>query len=267
MSRRFSTYFQSYLFWGAWLLGLVLVGCSPKKHLIPSEGDQGWMEVSRAAQSVYIDSLEQHVQDFQTWQARSKGYLTVTHLNKPSNHEVNLQIRMKTNEIIWISATALMGLEVARIKITPDSIHVVNRMESLYLAESFSSAATWLGPDMDFEGLQQLLAGQGPVSPSLTRWVMMRDSVGMVRLQGGITGTGEMDYDDRYRLRRWKGERLEVLHAYEPGDSTARFPAKSTWAVEGASFELLTTLEYNQIEEDRPLNFPFSIPNGYQPMH
>lgn len=256
-----------YKFLQAVLLCLLLGSCSPKKHLLGTDDGQAWVPVSRAAQLAYKETLLEARANFQTWQARSKGYLTINQGDKQTNHEVNIQIRMKKDEVIWISATALMGLEAGRILITPDSIQVINRMDNLYLAEAFSSASTWLGPDIDFQGLQMLLAGQVPTDISFPDWRQSLDSIGTARFHGGTLGDGEMLYDPHYRLNRWKGERLEVLHAYAEQDSSARYPAKSTWAVVGETFELMTTLSYSQIEENRPLNFPFSIPNGYRRMH
>ena len=48
-------------------------------------------------------------------------------------------LRMRRDSTIWISASALMGIENLRALITQDSVILINRMDQTYLAEPFST--------------------------------------------------------------------------------------------------------------------------------
>ena len=43
---------------------------------------------------------------------------------------LNANIRMQKDSVIWISATALLGIEAVRLLITPDSFKMINRLIS-----------------------------------------------------------------------------------------------------------------------------------------
>ena len=55
------------------------------------------------------------------------------------------QLRMRHDSLVWLSVTAPMGIEVARIKVSTDSVWVINRLEKTYLAEPLDSVAQCLG--------------------------------------------------------------------------------------------------------------------------
>ena len=67
------------------------------------------------------------------------------------------QLRMRNDSIIWLSVTANMGIEVARVKVSTDSVWVVNRVEKTYLAEPIDAVANYLGIPFNIYLLQNLL--------------------------------------------------------------------------------------------------------------
>lgn len=48
------------------------------------------------------------------------------------------QLRMKKDSIIWISVSLPLGLEVIRLKISPDSVYFLNRTEKTFLTENIN---------------------------------------------------------------------------------------------------------------------------------
>jgi hypothetical protein len=67
-------------------------------------------------------------------------------------------IRMKKDSVVWMSLSAL-GIEAARVIITPDSIKMLDRVNSKYFAKGFSSVNSLLKVNVDFDMLQCLLVG------------------------------------------------------------------------------------------------------------
>ncbi len=68
-------------------------------------------------------------------------------------------IRIKHDSLIWISINALLGIEVARVLITPDSLKLLNRINSTYLLGDVKQLSSLLNADFDFYMLQSLLLG------------------------------------------------------------------------------------------------------------
>ena len=70
------------------------------------------------------------------------------------------QLRIKKDETIWVRASSL-GFEVARIKITPDSVFIINRTDKVYIEksiEAFVDGYQFKGMT-PFETLQSVLMG------------------------------------------------------------------------------------------------------------
>lgn len=69
------------------------------------------------------------------------------------------QLRLQKDKAIWISATAFLGIEALRLKITPDSVWMINKLENTYLAESFSDVMRKTGVNLSFSDIQNILVG------------------------------------------------------------------------------------------------------------
>lgn len=71
------------------------------------------------------------------------------------------QLRMKKDEVIWVRASSL-GFEVARIKITPDSVFIINRTDKTYIEqpiENFVKSYYFNTGMTPFEMLQSVIMG------------------------------------------------------------------------------------------------------------
>lgn len=77
--------------------------------------------------------------------------------NSMAVSELSGQLRMRRDSIVWLSVTAAMGVEVARIKVSADSAWVINRIEKTYLAEPLDSLAKRLGMPISLPWVQTML--------------------------------------------------------------------------------------------------------------
>ena len=67
-------------------------------------------------------------------------------------------IRMQKDSLIWIKLKK-MNVEGARVRITPETIEIINRQESSYLKKPFSFLKNEFGLDISFSDLQNLIVG------------------------------------------------------------------------------------------------------------
>lgn len=65
--------------------------------------------------------------------------------NGASFNNLKGQMRMRNDSLIWLSVTATVGVEVARMKISTDSVWVINRLDKSYLAEPLDTLSIQLG--------------------------------------------------------------------------------------------------------------------------
>lgn len=75
--------------------------------------------------------------------------------------DVSGVLRMRRDSAVWISASAMMGMESLRALITQDSIVMVNRMDQTYLTEPLQLVAEKMHLPATLQETQALLLGDG----------------------------------------------------------------------------------------------------------
>jgi len=145
------------LFCGIALL-VVFASCKAKKELLPASlipkimADAPKSDLARTAKIAGIKKMNI---SFNTISMKAKADLIID--NK--SNEVNMNLRIRNNEVIWVSVTALAGLEVARAYITPDSVKIINRLDNVYLKKPFSYIYEFTNERITFQTLQAVLLG------------------------------------------------------------------------------------------------------------
>lgn len=71
----------------------------------------------------------------------------------------NVNLRMFSDSAIWISITPLLGIEMARVLITKDSVKVIDRLDKQYFLGNFDYINKKFNLDIEFAVLQSLLIG------------------------------------------------------------------------------------------------------------
>ena len=79
--------------------------------------------------------------------------------------DVNGLLRVRRDSTIWISVSPMMGIEATRIRITSDSVVIVNRFDKTYLAEPIQQVAETLNLPLTLKESQSLLLGKGTDNP------------------------------------------------------------------------------------------------------
>lgn len=128
----------------ALLLLLLVSSCTSKKKLV---------------------SPMAHATSYEWMSAKMNGELTMENGETALNSQLSTlsftgTLRMRRDSTIWISASALMGIENLRALITQDSVILINRMEQTYLAEPFSAMEETMGTP-SFREVQSTLLGNG----------------------------------------------------------------------------------------------------------
>lgn len=111
---------------------------------------------------------------------------------------VNANLRIRRGEIIRISVAPFLGIEVARIDITPKHILAVDRMNKRYVEVGFSEISGMLNTELDFNIIQSLMLNEiflpekDKLSLSDADRFMLSPSGNQACLQ--VKGTRRIDY-------------------------------------------------------------------------
>jgi hypothetical protein len=122
--------------------------CRPGRELLPTT--PAAMAPSQAIASMHS---AQPVYDFFT--ARFSGTATLD----GGPYSVAGTIRIRKDSAIYISVAPILGIEVARLVVTPDTVKFLNRLESTYFEGETRFLGALVNADIDFYMMQSLLTG------------------------------------------------------------------------------------------------------------
>jgi hypothetical protein len=251
------------------LLLAVLAGCKVKKAVIPSPPELVEIPVavpeSDNTRKNKLNSIDESNIVFNTLSVKSKAVLSI---NDKSN-DVNMNFRIKNNEVIWVSVTAIAGLEVARALITPDSVKILNRIDNVYISKPFTYIHEFTNDQINFKTLQAILIGN-TVSELLNDSTELKIENDETKLNSIIEGLA-------YSIR--VGDQNKVIYT-NLNDLTANQELNANYAdfimvneqqiphaismdskVKAKKF--LLELKFLKVDLNGPLELPFRVPERF----
>lgn len=102
-----------------------------------------------------VDSARTRQMDFEWFNAKAKVHYSDGNINQG----VTANIRIQRDSVVWVSITAIMGYEAARIKVTPDTFELINRLDKVYVKQPLSKISNYIPVKADLRLLQDLLVG------------------------------------------------------------------------------------------------------------
>ncbi|GHE43900.1 DUF4292 domain-containing protein [Sphingobacterium griseoflavum] len=246
-------------------LGLLAGGCKTKQRIkLP---DQGAPTAVTAANEASIKSFEMSNLDFHTFSGRAK---TKVELDKQV-HDLTLNVRIQRDKAIWMSVTATLGIEVARILITPDSVQILNKLAGEYIAKPFSYIYHYTNRGVNFHTLQDLLIAN--VSSSLLRNSSMQvasatDEFIVVGLKEQLSYQYRINKANRpfnFVLQEVGGsQNLEAFYSDYAMYGGYNFPNNTTLNILGDQISLKASISYNRVTFNDDVAMPFSVSGRYK---
>jgi hypothetical protein len=124
------------------------------------------------ASAAILDSVKAHAFQFEWFSGKAK--VEVTAGNEKTDFTANF--RIKKDSAIWISASPALGIEVARMLMTKDSIRVINRLDKKRYTRDYDFFKAFTTLPVDFYTIQNLITGNLLFLRN-SYYVKMKDSV------------------------------------------------------------------------------------------
>jgi hypothetical protein len=214
-----------------------------------------------------LAAIKGHQVTFNTFSGRASTKLDV---NGNSN-DVTMNVRIARDKKIWVSITAILGIEVARALITPDSIKIINKLQGVYLKKPFSYVYRYASRQVNYKTIESLLVGN--VMPELlTENSAIKTDMGNIALSGTLQ-------DLIYNLTLGTNMRVTQFNLTNNNEGQALLVTNSNFIQANnrlvpSQIDILSTigdkkiqanLHYNKVDFDLELDFPFNIPERYTP--
>ncbi|WP_181214167.1 DUF4292 domain-containing protein [Phocaeicola faecicola] len=104
--------------------------------------------------------LEKVIELSPEWQTLSGKVALQLDLGAKGNTKVNATMRLKKGELIRLSVAPLLGIEVARLDITPEGLLAIERINKRYVQASFEEIRNSWQVDLSFNVLQSLFLNE-----------------------------------------------------------------------------------------------------------
>jgi hypothetical protein len=218
--------------------------------------------------SEIYQAIEKNRIDFNTFSAKVKVDFTGSDGKKP---DFTANIRIKKDSAIWVSITALLGIEAFRLLVTPDSVKLLHKLDKTVQLRSVSYLQELAKIPFTFHELQELLIGN-PVflDSNIVSYRKDEKSISLLSASDLFKHLLTVSNDD-YRLLHSKLDDADVLRNrtcnISYGDYVNKngllFPtARSITVVEKTKLDI--GLQFKQVDFNVDLTFPFNIPRNYK---
>ncbi len=241
------------------LIGIFFVatlGCHTSKKV--TENKRNSVNMSWSGEKI-IDSIKKHQIDFNTLSAR----LHIDYKDgKKQFNNVTTYIRMKEDSAIWLSIRPLLGIEMMRILITPDSIKLHNNVKNKRIVRSIKDVTEVLHIPFDFSVIQSLIIGNMPLIPARIKNFKADSAVvSFEQKEGMFKSTYKWSAHpfllQRSQYHQLKGSKYaEQQYADYESFSVGEVSIERNIRIEGASRKNLH-FKFDKIKFNTPVSFPF----------
>lgn len=197
------------------------------------------------------------------------GRMRVDYDNGSSSQGFSLSFRMEKDKAIWLSAT----MNLAKVYITPERVSFYNKLDNTYFDGDFTYLSDLLGTELDFEKVQNMLLGQAMFN-------LKDDSYNSLVVNNNyqLKPVKDMDFlkllfqvePANFKMGRQllsepeAGRQLEIKYKAYQQVAERVFPEEVGISAREKGRETRIDIKYRNIEFNRKVSFPYSIPKGYR---
>ncbi|MCI0922195.1 DUF4292 domain-containing protein [Sphingobacterium rhinopitheci] len=251
-----------------WSRGIIIMSlaiflfssCASKKKVV---GDKTGTNPVMLNDGYTINNL-----DFHTFNGRAKTKVEFG----DEKQDVTLHIRIDRDKAIWISVTAtVVNYEAARILITPDTVKILNKLQSEYIVKPFSYIYKYAGEGINFAMLQDLILANVNTKLLRTENLTVASAADEVQLVGVINGLSfqySLNENNRPKVFRLNAiganENIEAFYSSFAAVTGYNFPQNQNLKVNAGALSINAILNYNKLEFNEPIEMPFTAPAKYK---
>ena len=217
--------------------------------------------------STVIENYTNNKTNFSTLYIKSNAQFA----DDKQTQNVTAEIKIKKDEQILISIRFL-GITMAKALITPTAVNYYEKINGSYFEGDFSALSQWLGTDLDFNKIQNMLLGRaidelknGQYTESLVDQAYKLEDLSSANTKK----TFFLDAD-KYFLKKQEiaqtaeGRMIQVAYSNEVDYKEATLPLSVIITTFQKNSKSEINLEYTTVTFNEELSFPYSVPNGYK---
>lgn len=191
--------------------------------------------------------------------------------DEKQTQNVTAEIKIKKDEQILISVRFL-GITMAKALITPTSVSYYEKMNGTYFEGDFSGLSQWLGTDLDFSKIQNMLLGEAFDNLQQGKYVLSKSEQGfeLVDLQSEKTKKNYVFDTEKFQIQKQEisqpeqDRMIQVSYSERASFNEGAVPMQVLINALQAKGKTEISFNYNAVSFNEALSFPYSVPNGYK---
>lgn len=191
--------------------------------------------------------------------------------DEKQTQNVSAEIKIKKDEQILISVRFL-GITMAKALITPTAVSYYEKMNGTFFEGDFKGITQWLGTDLDYAKIQNMLLGEAFDNLQQGKYALSKGDQGF-ELVDERSGDGKKTFV--LDLVKFLIQKQEIIQPTQDRKVQVSYSEHATFTAGTIPMQVLIhtfqtkgtteiSLNYNSVNFNEELSFPYSIPNGYK---
>jgi len=241
---------------------LTLVSCKSKAAVVGATEKATHLRANKIIENYYNNKT-----DFSTLYIKANAKYS----DGKQTQNVTAEIKIKKDEQILISIRFL-GITMAKALITPTAVNYYEKINGSYFEGDFSALSQWLGTDLDFNKIQNMLLGQaiddlksGKYTETVVGQTYRLDNALDNNTKKSFYFDAEKFYVTKQEITQTIEERMiQVNYLNDIFYKEAILPSSVLIKTYQKGRKTEINLDYNTITFNEEFSFPYSVPNGYK---
>lgn len=252
--------------WSYILAIMLLMSCKSKAVFVDTKNLNNPTATDKIMNSEKI--IQNHyntTNEFSTLYIRSNA----KYKDAKQSQNVSAEIKIKKDEMILVSVRFL-GITMAKALITPNQVKYYEKLNGTYFEGDYQSLSEWLGTDLDYIKIQNMLLGQ-PID-DMTKGnyniEVLDDLYKLDKIENSTEklfsfGTENYLLKKQQIVQNEKQRMFEVNYSNFQNFTTAFLPSNLNINALQKKGRTEISIDYNSITLNEDLSFPYSVPSGY----
>ncbi|WP_347051515.1 DUF4292 domain-containing protein [Flavobacterium olei] len=246
------------------ILSLAVISCKSKAVAVQGNTSQN---VTTKEDKKVIEKHYDNKLDFSTLYIKASA----KYVDEKQSQNVTAEIRIEKDKQILISVRFL-GITMAKALITPSAVSYYEKINSTYYEGDFTSLSKWLGTDLDYSKVQNLLIGEafddlrkGKYTQTIVDNLFRLDEQKEANLKKTFFLDGEKYLIQKEEISQPSENRtLQIAYSDSKVFNQGTIPTSIEINAVQPKGKTSISLNYNTITFNEELSFPYSVPSGYK---
>lgn len=239
---------------------LLFVSCKSKAVLAEGKAKEA-LPATEIIKNHYANK-----KDFSTLYIRASA----RYADKENTQNVSAEIKIRKDEKILISIRVL-GITMAKALITPETVKYYEKLNGEYFEGDYTTLSRWLGTDLDFQKVQNLLIGAAMDNLSQDTYkTSIEDKMYKLESEKGGIEKAFFFEAGRFLIKQQqigqpsKNRKLNVMYPNFTEYAQAAIPSGIEIEAVQPKGKTEIDIQYNSATFNEELSFPYSVPDGYE---